>query len=515
MPPPNLLFLYTDQQRADTMAAYGNDHVKVPNLNRLAEQSVVFERAYVSQTVCTPSRSTIMTGLYPHTNTCIANNVHLPEHVPCLPELLPEGVYRTAHMGKWHLGCELFGQHGFDEWISTEVYQGGWRPWRDQTAKSTYHYWLAGKGVCKPEDKPWGRGRVVALPDANLLKPAYLAEKACRFMEENNNRPFALYVNFLEPHTPMYHPPGHEVDPDSIPLPDDLKAWPKPDQHLKAQLLERHFRCGPRGASLAFADEAAWRQFISQYWGMCGIVDTYAGKILDRLEKLGLADNTIVIYTSDHGDMLGNHGLVVKTVQFEGAARIPMLVRLPGQTEGRRVSRPVSQVDLLPTILDLCGQNVPDYLQGTSWKPVLEGGDESPLPDEVVVEWNGSDGALRSYVNERNMPDFLSEIATCEEMVDAVNDPVRTVITPDGWKVNFSLRGDHELYNLNDDPGEQVNLIARPEHRTVIHDLWQRLVAWQKRTNDPVTFSYVEARQWEESDGETSGRLLAGADDAE
>ncbi len=117
---PNLLFIYTDEQAINTLAAYGNSQIDMPNLNRLAEQSTVFEQAYVTQPVCTPSRSTLLTGQYPHTNSCIENNIPLKNGTPCLPEMLVNGKYATAHIGKWHLGDELYAQHGFDKWISIE-----------------------------------------------------------------------------------------------------------------------------------------------------------------------------------------------------------------------------------------------------------------------------------------------------------------------------------------------------------------------------------------------------------
>ena len=141
MPRPNLLFLFTDEQRADTMAAYGNSRIEMPNLNRLAEQSVVFDRAYVTQPVCTPSRSTIMTGLWPHTSGCTANNIALRDDTPCLPEMLRDD-YATAYHGKWHLGDEIFAQHGFDEWVSIDdLYAPHCSPGRDPGLRDRIAAW--------------------------------------------------------------------------------------------------------------------------------------------------------------------------------------------------------------------------------------------------------------------------------------------------------------------------------------------------------------------------------------
>ena len=117
---PNLIFIWTDEQQPFTMSVYGNDRIKTPNLNKLAGESIVFKHAYVTQPVCTPSRSSTMTGLWPHTSGCVSNNIPLPENVPCLPELINDTDYRTAYFGKWHLGDEIYAQHGFEEWEAIE-----------------------------------------------------------------------------------------------------------------------------------------------------------------------------------------------------------------------------------------------------------------------------------------------------------------------------------------------------------------------------------------------------------
>ncbi|MGD8238043.1 MAG: sulfatase-like hydrolase/transferase, partial [Armatimonadota bacterium] len=140
---PNLLFIWTDEQRADTMAVYGNKKIRVPNLNKLASESYVFQRAYITQPVSTPSRCSVMTGLWPHQSGCVANNIPLRPDTPCLNELVADPEYRTAYMGKWHLGDEIFAQHGFEEWVSME--DGYWKYYRehqDQKLRSSYHHFL-------------------------------------------------------------------------------------------------------------------------------------------------------------------------------------------------------------------------------------------------------------------------------------------------------------------------------------------------------------------------------------
>jgi arylsulfatase A-like enzyme len=222
--PPNLLFVFTDEQRYDTMAAYGNTKTEMPNLNRLASQSVVFERAYVTQPVCTPSRATIMTGLYPHTNGCTENNIPLSADIPCFPEMLRSGAYATAYHGKWHLGDEIFCQHGFDEFRSIEDnYIRYYGEGRDPEARSTYHHWLVENGFTPSRGTIFGRGETARFPEA-YGKPAYLAREASRYIREHQDEPFVLYVNFLEPHMPFFGPRDDQYDPAEVSLPENFQA---------------------------------------------------------------------------------------------------------------------------------------------------------------------------------------------------------------------------------------------------------------------------------------------------
>src|SRR5574340_323841 len=156
---PNLLFLWTDQQRADTMAAYGNTTFRVPSMNRLAAQSVVFDRAYVTQPVCPPSRSSVMTGWWPHQSGCVNNNIPLKAETKTMPELLGDSAYRTGYMGKWHLGDEVFAQHGFEEWKAIEdgIYRRYYSAGRDRNARSAYHHFLVHLGYKPGEENDFSR----------------------------------------------------------------------------------------------------------------------------------------------------------------------------------------------------------------------------------------------------------------------------------------------------------------------------------------------------------------------
>lgn len=479
---PNLLFLYTDEQAVNTLAAYGNRQIQMPNLNRLADESVVFDQAYVTQPVCTPSRSSLLTGLYPHTSGCTENNIPLRAHIPCLPEMIDRDAYVTGHFGKWHLGDELFAQHGFDEWVSIEDnYNRYFSEARDKTVASSYRDFLIGKGLTPQNGRRFGRGEAARLPE-ELGKPAFLAGKASEFIHANQDRPFVLYVNFLEPHMPFFGPRDNQYSPKDIPLPLNFTHELTNQQPTRARLLREHFFRHGHG-SCPLRTEADWRRVIANYWGLCSLVDTHMGTILDTIDDCGLRDTTIVVFTSDHGDMMGAHRLLAKTVMFQEAIRVPLLIRLPGQRRQRSVNGPVSQIDIVPTLLELLGQPVPDHLQGRSLCPFLES--SSPkVSEDVFVQWNGPNGALSDIVESAQIPDWMREVADPEYIYAALTDPVRTIVTTDGWKLNCSPLGEHELYNLEADASETKNRFC--ENRQLARDLRDRIRKWQDRTGDAV-----------------------------
>ena len=486
MAPPNLLFLFTDEQRYDTMGAYGNDRIQTPNLNRLADESIVFDRTYVSQPVCTPSRSTLLTGLYPHTNGCTANNIPLPEDVPCLPEMLRDD-YATAYHGKWHLGDEIFPQHGFQEWRSIEdMYRGHYSPERDRSARSDYHHFLVENGFTPSNGATFGRAEAARLPE-EYSKPAFLAQEASRFIRENRDRPFVLFVNFLEPHMPFFGPRDDQHDPEDVALPDNFEAFPDATQPIMARMARLAYpEYGHSG--LPLKTEADWRRLIANYWGLCSLVDTYVGRILATLEECALTDETIVVYTSDHGDMMGSHGLLAKCVMFEEAVRVPLLLRLPGRRSPARFTHGVSQVDLLPTLLDLMGQPIPDHLEGFSLRSAIEN-EKNPPEEDVFIEWNGSNASGAGRVLSKNpdeLPEPFASVGTREELAASSSAPTRGIVTPDGWKFNWNAYGEHELYNLDEDPGETTNLAVRQDQRPRMRGLAERIQRWQDRVDDSV-----------------------------
>ncbi len=469
---PNLLFIFTDEQRADTLGAYGNRRIHTPNLDRLAAQSVLFENAYVTQSVCTPSRSTILTGLWPHTNGCTANNIALSPETPTIAEMMDRSDCAFGYHGKWHLGDEVVSQHGFDEWVSIEdsYWMHSSRP-EHEDLLSDYCAYLQSRSIApdkhrgRDNDLPfYSRNFCARLPE-ELSKPAFVAENACRFIEEHHSQRFCLFVNFLEPHMPFFGPRDDQYPPAEVGLPANFEHEMDDSVPKKCRRLAEHYR--QKGNSgLKLKSEADWRRMIANYWGLVSLVDTSVGKIMAKLSKSGLEDDTIVVFTSDHGDMMGSHRLLAKTVQFEEALKVPMTIRAPGISP-RRVAERVSQIDLVPTLLELMGESTPESLQGTSLAPPISCAQPLP-PRDVFVEWNSSDLDPAKDAGYGAEPD----------------PAVRTVISSEGWKFNWGENGECELYNLISDPLETASVFAEPEHTDIVSNLKQKIRTWQDNTGD-------------------------------
>jgi arylsulfatase A-like enzyme len=452
---PNLLFLWTDEQRADTLSVYGNHRFRMPALHRLARECVVFDRCYDTQPVCTPARSSVLTGQWPHANGCITNNIPLRRDTPALPELLGDSAYRTAYMGKWHLGDELFAQHGFQEWVAIEDgYNQHFYPDRDKNAKSDYHAFLANLGY-QPDARSGRYSRQFAVRrPIEHCKPAFLAGRAADFIHRHRAAPWMLYVNFLEPHMPFYGPLNELHSEDEAPVPANYPGAPierEPERYVR--LRQRYREQGFEGHDLK--TRAGWQRLNRNYAGLCSQVDQAIGRILWMLESTGQADNTILVFTSDHGEMMGSHGLIGKGVLYEEACRVPLLLRVPFRRHGLvPVTQPVSQIDLVPTLLDLLGKRPPESLPGQTLTPLLE---ENQLrEDHVFIEWH-------------TPPDGPN---------------ARAVISPEGWKLGLYDTDNCLLFQRHRDPLEMENLYYRSDSAAVIRRLRAQIEAWQQRTGD-------------------------------
>ena len=463
---PNLIVFLPDQQRADTLACYKGKKVHAPNLNKLASESVVFERAYVTHPVCTPSRSSLMTGTWPHINGCNRNSVPLDQRFRVFPELLKDKDYQTAYMGKWHLGEEGPAARGFHEWISTEPH-------------GDYTNYLISNGITP--DKTNGRFSELAISNLplELSRPKFLAKHACEFIEKHQRDPFILVVAFVEPHSPYNGPlndehPLSEIDLDVIAtLPESeniplryrlMREWQQAEAVLDRKRLPDQYFFG--------ITPEEYRSIKQRYLGLVTLVDQTIGAILDCLERVGLTDDTIIVHTSDHGDSLGAHHLFGKEVMFEEAARVPFLVRLPGQRHSTIVSQPVSHIDFVPTLLDLLGQPKRPQCAGKSLLPLLR--EEAMSPENIFIEWAPNRTKIKKGTS----------LAPRRMIKRAVDESTRTVVSSDGWKLCLRDKDLNELYNLSDDPLETRNLYSDRQYTSVISRYAGEIDRWQESTND-------------------------------
>jgi arylsulfatase A-like enzyme len=479
---PNLLFLFTDQHRADCLGITGRSQVRTPNLDSIGDEGIVFENAYCTQPVCTPSRSTIMTGLYPHNTRCMCNQAPLKRDVETIAELLPQGEWESGYFGKWHLGNEVIGQHGFEKnWISTEdEYRNAplnytRDDWRQR--HSSYYYLLKEKGLeedSEAEDgfKWFSRGMACDVPK-ELGKPAFLAGEVSKFIRRNQDRPFVAYVNFLEPHSPFWGPFDWMYDSDEIQFDKNFLVEQDETRPLRYRMLSE-----ARKWLYDSDPESYYRRTFSRYLGNVSVVDGAVGRILETLDECGLYENTIIVYTSDHGDQMGSHYLYGKGVQYEESVRVPLLMRIPTITSPHRsVENPVSQVDLVPTLMELLGADVPEGLDGCSMAPFLSG--DGPLSEEnVFIEWQ-TRSLFGPAINDDTSPWSL------EEREHIGHDVARTIVTTDGWKLTLRERDQNELYNLSEDPHELENLFGKSEYADVVDELTAWVQSWKERTDDP------------------------------
>ena len=486
---PNIVFIWSDQQRQDTIKCYGNDWINTPRLNELANHSYVIDNAYCTQPVCAPARSSVMTGLYPHAAGPTVNKIPLNEDVKTIAEILEDNDYLTGHLGKWHLGDDTVKQRGFDEWVSVEdhttsSYYDGELPYSD------LHNWLISKGHTPTGIGPTGKkifdDTVRSFLPEDSQMATFLAEKAEDFIDRNKESPFLLYVSTFEPHSPYGGPLDDMYDPESLPTGPTFLKKPENVAEIDNARAEYHSSflegadqksdeymnnyLASRGED--FSTREGWLKARADYFANITLVDKMVGRIVDSLKENNLYENTIIIFTSDHGEMIGDHGMLEKRTLYEESARVPMLVKLQNQNNMKRIKGSFSQIDFVPTILSKLNQKLPENLHGQDRSYAFDNLDFGN--NEVIIEWNGT-----GTINDRNLGN---------EKINELNLNPRRSIIINRIKLNLTLNDSGELFDLNNDPYEETNLIDSPEYQEIIKSMKEKLIEWQIRTNDNFRF---------------------------
>lgn len=421
----NIVLITTDQQRWDALGVNGNSFIKTPNLDKLARTGVNFSRAYVQNTVCVPSRACIQTGRYTHQHgvtymeSVVDSTPGLPECELTFMEYLQEAEYYTGAAGKIHMYPEkgfnwmnLTGGKGA-RWIRSKGMDIGPAPLGEN-----YEKWLEAKHPGAYENiyverRNQENYKKIALMDIPLKGDEYvdywIGEESCHFIDSHLNRdkPFFLWSGFCGPHNPLDPPEPYKsmYDPKDIELPDELPGL--------ASLMETYQ-----------IDEALYRKVIAYYYGMISLIDKQVGEILDTLEKNKILDDTLIIFTSDHGEMLGDRGRMNKGVFYDGALRVPLIVKPPKNTKYqiKSTSKITEVFDVAPTILDYAGKTIPDNMSASSLRNFIE--NDVHETDVVLSEFVSNDKKVidRCIVTERYK--YIRHFSTKkEELYDLINDP--------------------------------------------------------------------------------------------
>jgi uncharacterized sulfatase len=518
---PNILFVHTDEQRADTLGCYGNDLVDTPHLDALAEEGVAFDEGHCTHPLCSPSRGSLLTGRYPSVHGIWRNGIPLPETEVTVADLLRDEGYATGLVGKAHFTP----YHGDPEEHPESVHLGNvdeescWAFWRDfdgpyygfdhvrmtiahgESGVRGGHYgrWLhenhpeavplfSQDRALEPTDEAYNSWKSAA--PVEVHPSTWVADRTIEFIDEHaGERPFYGWVGIPDPHFP-YDPPEpycYEYDPDDVTLPVDPEGdvWGEdPPRYVRYHLAEKY------GIDWRTMPEETRREVIAHYWAMVDLLDDQVGRILGALDDRGIADDTVVVFTSDHGDWLGDHGLFQKGLPHtRELTRIPWIVRWPGVAEpGRRVEAPVSQIDLMPTLLDAAGVDAPYGVQGESLRPVLAGEADRTRPF-ALVEHRHEAFREDSFFVRNTTGEQVPEMQDLQDnLVNWTDDDIHVkTVYADSHRLSYVTGIDREygeLFDLAADPGETDNLWGdEPELRC---ELMPRLVEALIHADDPL-----------------------------
>ncbi|MEP3639025.1 MAG: sulfatase-like hydrolase/transferase [Paracoccaceae bacterium] len=456
---PNIVFILTDQQRLDTIAANGYDHMVTPHLDKLVAQGAVFKNMYVTAPSCAPSRASLFSGTYPHTNGVFRNDE--PWNYCWVTELADAG-YRCVNVGKMHT-MPIEGSFGFHERHVVEN--------KDRDHPNLPFYldnWdkaIHARGAHKPSRVSYSKrpdynealGAFVWDQDEDLHPDVFVADTACWWLERYpGQEPFFLQVGFPGPHPP-YDPTQEYLDlyldkdlPKAI-LDYDLSTQPAPLQALR----KNHLDSGHDAVDhLEHPTEDQLHRQRAHYYANVTMIDAQVGKIVQALEDRGVLENTLIIFTSDHGDCLNDHGHSQKWNMYEQSVHVPAVVCWPGVIEaGKQLPQLVSLFDFGPTILEAAGVSIPDWMEARTLSDVLF--DTSDEPRERVFAEHSDDAIL-------------------------TETKFMTMVRKGNWKlVHFVDNELGQLFDLSADPDELVNLWDHADHSDTQRELINDILNWR------------------------------------
>ena len=432
---PNVLFLLADDQRPDTIAALGNEVIHTPHLDRLVREGTTFTRAITAIPICVASRAEILTGRDGRLNGKDDFGWSPAPDAVALGTALREAGYATCYTGKWHTRGRP-SDFGYQQALGLFGGGGGEYPlnhpfdWKGMPVTG-YTGW-----IFQSDSRELYPGQGVGLtPDIS----AKFADAAVQYIRREHPKPFFLHVNFTAPHDPLLMPTGFAdlYNPKKIPLPENF-AKEHPFDHGNFDGRDEQLFAWPRTPEQT-------RGALEVYYALITHMDTQIGRILKALEQTGQLDNTIIIYSSDHGLAIGSHGLRGKQNMYEHTIGVPLIFRGPGIPADRRTAAQCYLRDLYPTICDLCDVPIPDTVTAKSLKPILDGSQE-PIHQAVFAHFRDSQRAIRT----------------------------------DRWKyIRYPLADREQLFDLKQDPLEQNNVADDPQFAETLKRLRKRLTTWE------------------------------------
>lgn len=447
---PNIVMLFADDHRSSAIGVYGNPEVRTPSLDALGQRGVIFDEAHcqggMHGAICVPSRASLMTGrnIFASSDDPTGRDrraaMTIPPHLPTFPQRLREAGYRTHAVGKWHNDKASFAR-SFDD--------GDWLMFGGMSDHD---------GVPVRPFDPTGVYPDDVVETAEGFSTDLFSGAAIQFLQrQDREHPFCLYVAFTSPHDPRTPPEEWCYDPGDIQVPPNYQPV-HPFDNGEMTVRDEKLETWPR-------EPDAVRQHIADYYGMISHMDDRIGRIISTLEARGLADNTVVIYSADHGVAVGQHGLMGKQNLYEHSTHVPLLMAGPGIKAGQRVSRLVGHPDITATMLTLAGLDPAMAADGRTLMPALQG--------DELADWREYAGAAYRFT-QRSVRDARWKL-------------IRYGLNPDYEDGGEQTRGSDvvQLFDLASDPWEQVNLAWDHRLAEVRVRLEEALLVWQLEAGDP------------------------------
>lgn len=459
---PNILLIYTDQHRYDALGCSGNPLIRTPNIDRMAGEGVNISRGYVTTPICLPSRVGLFTGRYNHTNLSYTNDRFMSDREIDLPALLRANGYHTALIGK---------DHCFGATRIARIF--------DHAQLATHTELCAGDEETQRKVRE-ARDGTMQLPFAEDPIPPemnitgtlgrwtreYVAERAAA------DEPFFCWLSIPDPHPPymVCEPYASMYDDVDVPLP----AWTEGETDTKPFRQQKVVEWDRYGREYPGEDI---RRLIRIYWGMVSCIDDEVGRILQTLDEQGIAEDTIVLFTADHGDYMGDHRMIRKGPHlYEALTHVPLICRWPGRFRARQTDAMATNIDIYPTLCELAGVEAPDVVQGESFAPLLRGETEVHR-DRVFLEHGGPGAPLRPADVTEELEAELAEDTGHHLCPTIYRGRVKGVRT-DRWKYCYTPGDVDELYDLQADPRELTNVAGDPSLAEIVADHRRMLLEW-------------------------------------